>query len=87
MQSGCLRRLYKQLQKREVKGKGKIHPIECTVPENSKDNANRGKPQNRKDQRSIQENQRYQGNISYIDGSDERNGKELLITEAEEIKK
>ena len=33
------------------------------------------------------EDYRYQGNISYIDGSDERNGKELLITEAEEIKK
>ena len=31
---------------------------------------NRGKQQNRKDQRSLQENWRYQGNISCKDGHD-----------------
>ena len=43
---------------------------------------NRGKEQNGKDQRSLQENQRYQGNISCKDGL---NG--LDLTEAEDIKK
>ena len=47
---------------------------------------NRGKKQNGKDQRSLQENQRYQGNISCKDGLDkDRNG--LDLTEAEDIKK
>ena len=54
---------------------------------------NRGKQQNEKDQRSLQENQRYQGNISCKDGLDkgqkwygsDRNGMDL--TEAEDIKK
>ena len=47
---------------------------------------NRGKQQNGKDQRSLQENQRYQGNISCKDGSiKDRNGRDL--TEAEDIKK
>ena len=47
---------------------------------------NRGKEQNGKDQRSLQENQRYQGNISCKDGyNKDRNGKDL--TETEEIKK
>ena len=46
----------------------------------------RGKQQNGKDQRSLQENQRYQGNISCKDGLDkDRNGMDL--TEAEDIKK
>ena len=52
---------------------------------------NRGKQQNGKDQRSLQENSRYQGNISRKDGHDtggtikDRNGKDLI--QAEEIKK
>ena len=47
---------------------------------------NRGKQQNGKDQRSLQENQRYQGNISCKDGTiKDRNG--LDLTEAEDIKK
>ena len=47
----------------------------------------RGKQQNGKDQRSLQENQRYEGNISPKGGHDKGkiNGKNL--TEAEEIKK
>ena len=45
---------------------------------------NRGKEQNGKDQRSLQENQRYQGNISCKDGlNKDRNGMDL--TEAEDI--
>ena len=39
-QSGCLRRLYKQLRKegKQKQGrKGKIHPTSCRVPENSKE--------------------------------------------------
>ena len=48
--------------------------------------SNTGKQQNGKDQRSLQENQRYQGNISYKDGTiNDRNGMDL--TEAEDIKK
>ena len=44
------------------------------------------KKQNRKDQRSLHENQRYQGNISFKDGlNKDRNGMDL--TEAEDIKK
>ena len=47
---------------------------------------NRGKQYNGKDQRPLQENQRYQGNISCKDGLDtDRNGMDL--TEAEDIKK
>ena len=47
---------------------------------------NRGRQQNGKDQRSLQENQRYQGNISCKDGSiKDRNSMDL--TEAEDIKK
>ena len=47
---------------------------------------NRGKQQNGKDQRSIQENWRYQGNILCKDGHNgHRNGKNL--TEVEDIKK
>ena len=46
----------------------------------------RGKQQNGKVQRSLQENQRYQGNISCKDGTTkDRNGTDL--TEAEDIKK
>ena len=46
---------------------------------------NRGKQQNGKDQRSLQENQRHQGNISCKDGTiNYTNSKNL--TEAEEIK-
>ena len=46
----------------------------------------RGKQQNGKDERSLQENQRYQGNISCKDGlKKDRNG--LDLTEAEDIKK
>ena len=37
---------------------------------------NRGKQQNEKDQRSLQENQRYQGNISFKDGLDK--GQKIL---------
>ena len=47
---------------------------------------NRGKQQNRKDQRFLQENQRYQGNIPGKMGLiKDRNCKDL--TEAEDIKK
>ena len=47
---------------------------------------NRGKQQNGEDQRSLQENQRYQGNISgKMDLIKDRNGMDL--TEAEDIKK
>ena len=47
---------------------------------------NRGKHYNRKDYRSLQEDQRYQGNISYKDGhKKDRNGMDL--TGAEDIKK
>ena len=46
----------------------------------------RGKQQNGKDQKSLQENWRYQGNISCKMGMvKDRNGK--YLTEAEEIKK
>ena len=47
---------------------------------------NRGKQQNWKDQRSLQENQRYQWNISCKDGLDKRQ-KDRDLTEAEDIKK
>ena len=43
------------------------------------------KKQNWKDQRSLQENEKYQGNISCKDGLNKGNGMEL--TEAEDIKK
>ena len=47
---------------------------------------NRGKQHNVKDERSLQENQRYQRNISCKMGSiKDRNGVDL--TEAEDIKK
>ena len=47
---------------------------------------NRGKEQNGKDQRSLQENQRYQGNMSCKDGHYKgQNG--IDLTEAENIKK
>ena len=52
---------------------------------------NRGKQQNSivqqngKDQRSLQENWNYQGNIQCKDGHEDKNGKAL--TEAEEITK
>ena len=46
----------------------------------------RAKQQNGKNQRSLQENERYQGNISCKDGSiKDRKGMDL--TEAEDIKK
>ena len=47
----------------------------------------RGKQQNGKDQRSLQENQRYQGNVSYAKMGEikDRNGMDLR--EAEYIKK
>ena len=47
---------------------------------------NRGKQQNGKDQRSPQENQRYQRNISCKDGLD-KGQKWYDLTEAEDIKK
>ena len=57
---------------------GKIYSLECRVPKNSKERKeslpqqsmqrNRGKQQKGKDQRSLQGNQRYQGNISWKDG-------------------
>ena len=47
---------------------------------------NRGKQQNGKDQRSLQENQRYQGTIhTKIGTRKDKKGKDLI--EAEEIKK
>ena len=46
----------------------------------------RGKQQNGQDQRALQENERYQGNISYKNGqTKDRKGKDL--TEPEDIKK
>ena len=45
---------------------------------------NRGKKQNGKDLRSLQENQRYQGNISCKDG---HNKGQKDLTKAEDIKK
>ena len=48
---------------------------------------NRGKQQNGKDQRSLQENQRYQGNISCKDGLDKKDRNAKDLTEAEDIKK
>ena len=47
---------------------------------------NRGKQQNGKDQRSLQENQRYQGNISCKMGPI-KDIKGMDLTEAEDIKK
>ena len=47
---------------------------------------NRGKQQNGKDQRSLQENQRYQRNIHANMGTI-KNRKAKDLTEAEEIKK
>ena len=47
---------------------------------------NRGKQQNRKDQRSLQENQRYQGNISCKDRFN-KGQKWYGPKEAEDIKK
>ena len=47
---------------------------------------NRGKQQNRKDQRSLQENWNYQGNISCKNGHD-KGQKRKDLTEAEEIKR
>ena len=47
---------------------------------------NRGKQQNGKDQISLQENQRYQRNISCKDGLD-KGQKWYGLTEAEDIKK
>ena len=38
----------------------------------------RGKEQNGKDQRSLQETYRYQGNISCKDGQNKRNGMDLI---------
>ena len=47
---------------------------------------NRGKQQNGKDQRSLQENQRYHGNFHVKMGTiKDRNG--IDLTEAEDIKK
>ena len=47
---------------------------------------NRGKQQNGKDKRSLQENERYQGNISSKDGFD-KGQKWYDLTEAEDTKK
>ena len=47
---------------------------------------NRGKQQNGKDQRCLQENQRYEGNISCKDGHN-KGQKWQGLTEAEDIKK
>ena len=47
---------------------------------------NRGKPQNGKVYRSLQENQTYQGNISCKDGHN-KGQKRCDLTEAEDIKK
>ena len=47
---------------------------------------NRRKQQNGKDQRSLQENQRYQGNISSKDGHNKVYTNSKDLTEAEEIK-
>ena len=40
IQNGCLRRPYKELEKKRSerkRRKGKIHPFECGVPKNSKE--------------------------------------------------
>ena len=49
-------------------------------------NEKRGKQQNGKDQRSCQENQRYQGKISCKNGII-KNGNAMDLTEAEDTKK
>ena len=48
---------------------------------------NRGKQQNGKGWRSLQENQRYQGNISCKDGCTVKDRNGMDLTEAEDIKK
>ena len=48
---------------------------------------NRGKQQNGKDQRFLQENQRSQGNILYKDGPNKGQKNDMDLTEAEDIKK
>ena len=47
---------------------------------------NRGKQQNGKEKRSLQENQRYEGNISCKDGHN-KDRNHMNLTEAEDIKK
>ena len=48
---------------------------------------NRGKQQNEKDQRSLKENWRYQGNTSCKDGHNQENRNGKVLTEAEDIKR
>ena len=48
---------------------------------------NRGKQQNGKDQRSLQENQGYQRNISSKDGHNKGQKKHMDLKESEDIKK
>ena len=78
--------------------KGKIHPSECRVPKDTKERlfseslpqrsmqGNRGKQQNGKDQRSLQENRDTKGTFNAMMGTiKDRNGMDL--TETEDIKK
>ena len=86
------------VKRREVKSKGKKERYKHLNEEFqriarrdkkaflSKMQRNRGKQQNGKDQRSLQENQKYQGNISCKDGLD-KGQKCRVLTEAEDIKK
>ena len=83
--------------RRVAKGKGeKIYPFECRAPKNSKERLeslpqrsmqrNRGKQQNGKDQRSLQEIRDTKGTFHAKMGSiKDRNGMDL--TETEDIKK
>ena len=56
---------------------------EIRKPSSAINAKNRGKQQNGKDQRSLQENQRYQGNISCTI----KNRNDTDLTESEDIKK
>ena len=75
---GGLTNSWEKKRSKKQRRKGKIYPFECRVPKNSKERLerlpqrsmqrNRGKQQNRKDYSPLQENQRYQGNVSCKDG-------------------
>ena len=81
-QNGCLRSLtnsYGKKRSEKERRKGMIYPFECSVQKNSKERDKKAflsdqckeieeKQQTGKDQRSLQENQRYQENISCKDG-------------------
>ena len=77
---GCLTNSCEKKRSKKQRRKGKIFPFECGVPKYSQERQeslpqrsmqrNRGKQQNGKDWRSLQENLSSQGNISCKDGID-----------------